>query len=73
MLGEGNIKMSKTLGNVVNPKDIAEEYGTDALRYFFCLEKFQILKIVLSLMKDFMMHIIQASSEWFREFSRHVF
>ncbi len=38
VLGEGNIKMSKTLGNVVNPKDIAEEYGTDALRYFLLRE-----------------------------------
>jgi methionyl-tRNA synthetase len=31
-------KMSKTLGNVVNPLDIIEKYGTDALRYF-CLAK----------------------------------
>jgi methionyl-tRNA synthetase len=28
-------KMSKTLGNVVAPKDIVNKYGTDALRYFF--------------------------------------
>ncbi len=34
--GEGGIKMSKSLGNVVNPYDIVDEYGTDALRYF-CL------------------------------------
>ncbi|MBI2070627.1 MAG: valine--tRNA ligase [Elusimicrobia bacterium] len=26
-------KMSKTLGNVINPQDIQNEYGTDALRY----------------------------------------
>jgi len=31
-------KMSKTLGNVVNPLDIIKTYGTDALRYF-CLAK----------------------------------
>ncbi len=31
-------KMSKTIGNVVNPSDIIEKYGTDALRYF-CLAK----------------------------------
>jgi len=31
-------KMSKTLGNVVNPLDIVEKYGTDPLRYF-CLAK----------------------------------
>lgn len=32
--GEGGIKMSKSLGNVVDPKDISAEYGVDALRYF---------------------------------------
>lgn len=32
------LKMSKTLGNVVNPKDIVSEYGTDALRYFLLRE-----------------------------------
>ncbi|MEM4736948.1 MAG: methionine--tRNA ligase, partial [Nitrososphaeria archaeon] len=31
-------KMSKTLGNVINPVDIVEKYGTDALRYY-CLAK----------------------------------
>lgn len=36
--GDGGLKMSKTLGNVVNPKDIVEEYGTDALRYFLLRE-----------------------------------
>ncbi len=35
--GEG-IKMSKTLGNVVDPKEIVKEYGTDALRYFLLRE-----------------------------------
>lgn len=28
-------KMSKTLGNVVHPKDIVDKYGTDVFRYFF--------------------------------------
>lgn len=28
-------KMSKTLGNVVAPKDVVEKYGVDAFRYFF--------------------------------------
>lgn len=32
--GEGGVKMSKSLGNVVNPYDVVREYGTDALRYF---------------------------------------
>jgi len=27
-------KMSKSLGNVINPLDIIDEYGTDALRYY---------------------------------------
>ncbi len=30
--------MSKTLGNVVDPRDIVKEYGTDALRYFLLKE-----------------------------------
>ena len=36
--GSGGVKMSKSLGNVVNPNDIVAEYGTDALRYF-CLRE----------------------------------
>jgi len=36
--GEGGIRMSKSLGNGVDPKDIVEEYGTDALRYFLLRE-----------------------------------
>jgi methionyl-tRNA synthetase len=35
--GEG-VKMSKSLGNVVDPKEIVKEYGTDALRYFLLRE-----------------------------------
>jgi methionyl-tRNA synthetase len=47
-------KMSKSVGNVVNPLDIVNEYGTDALRYYlmrhvhpfedsdFTMEKFKI-------------------------------
>ncbi|MFN4181278.1 MAG: methionine--tRNA ligase [Candidatus Paceibacteria bacterium] len=38
VMGEGGVKMSKTLGNVVNPREIVEEYGTDALRYFMLRE-----------------------------------
>lgn len=30
----GGQKMSKSLGNVINPLTIVDEYGTDALRYF---------------------------------------
>jgi methionyl-tRNA synthetase len=32
-------KMSKTIGNVINPVDLIEKYGADALRYY-CLAKF---------------------------------
>lgn len=32
-------KMSKTIGNVINPLDLIEKYGADALRYY-CLAKF---------------------------------
>ncbi|MFZ2150080.1 MAG: methionine--tRNA ligase [Minisyncoccia bacterium] len=32
------LKMSKTLGNVVNPKDVVAEFGTDALRFFLAKE-----------------------------------
>jgi methionyl-tRNA synthetase len=30
-----NKKMSKSLGNVVSPKEVVEKFGTDAFRYFF--------------------------------------
>ncbi len=36
--GEGGVKMSKSLGNVVNPLDVVKEYGTDALRYYVARE-----------------------------------
>ena len=36
--GEGGIRMSKTLGNVIDPRDVAAEYGTDALRMFLVKE-----------------------------------
>jgi methionyl-tRNA synthetase len=32
--GEGGIKMSKSIGNVINPHDVVKEFGTDALRYY---------------------------------------
>jgi leucyl-tRNA synthetase len=37
MLGEDSQKMSKSRGNVVNPDDVIEQYGADALR---CYEMF---------------------------------
>jgi len=36
--GEGGLKMSKSLGNTVDPLDLVKEYGTDALRYFIARE-----------------------------------
>jgi len=36
--GEGGARMSKTIGNVVDPRDVIKEYGTDALRYFLLRE-----------------------------------
>jgi methionyl-tRNA synthetase len=36
--GEGGIKMSKSLGNGVDPLDVIKEYGAEPLRYFVCRE-----------------------------------
>jgi len=36
--GEGGIKMSKSVGNVVNPYDVVSKYGVEALRYYVCAE-----------------------------------
>ena len=34
ILGEDGAKMSKSIGNVVNPDDVVNEYGADALRLY---------------------------------------
>ena len=34
ILGEGGVKMSKSLGNVINPDDIIEEFGADSMRVY---------------------------------------
>ena len=36
--GEAGVKMAKSLGNVVSPIELVNEYGTDALRYFLARE-----------------------------------
>jgi methionyl-tRNA synthetase len=38
VLGGGGQKMSKSIGNVINPFEMVEKYGTDALRYFLSRE-----------------------------------
>ncbi len=52
--GEGGIRMSKTLGNVVDPLEIAKEYGTDALRMFLLTEvsSFEDSPFTLARFKD---------------------
>ncbi len=34
ILGEGGVKMSKSLGNVINPDDIVAEFGADSMRMY---------------------------------------
>lgn len=34
ILGEGGVKMSKSLGNVINPDDIIRDYGADTMRVY---------------------------------------
>lgn len=36
--GDGGVKMSKTLGNTVDPIEIIKEYGTDPLRFYMARE-----------------------------------
>mgnify|MGYP006291093911 FL=1 len=34
ILGEGGVKMSKSLGNVINPDDIVADFGADSMRMY---------------------------------------
>jgi len=36
--GEGGVKMSKSLGNTINPNEVVKEFGEDALRFFVTKE-----------------------------------
>jgi len=45
VLGENGVKMSKSLGNVVNPDDFISKYGTDSVRtYYMFLGPFEAMK-----------------------------
>ncbi len=34
ILGEGGVKMSKSLGNVINPDDVIKDFGSDSMRMY---------------------------------------
>ncbi len=38
LTGDGGVKMSKSLGNVINPFDVINEYGADTFRFFVAKE-----------------------------------
>ena len=48
VLGEDGQKMSKTKGNVVDPVELIDRYGADALRFYLCTMAGQDLGIVFS-------------------------
>ncbi len=52
--GDSGVKMSKSLGNTVNPFDLVKEYGGDALRYFAVreLNPFEDSPFTMSRFKD---------------------
>ncbi|HLT36383.1 MAG TPA: class I tRNA ligase family protein, partial [Enhygromyxa sp.] len=48
VLGEDGQKMSKTKGNVVDPVELVDRYGADALRFYLCTMAGQDAGIVFS-------------------------
>lgn len=38
LTGEGGLKMSKSIGNTVDPFEAVEKYGAEALRFYVCAE-----------------------------------
>lgn len=53
-INSGGQKMSKSLGNVINPLDLANEYGTDAVRYFVLrhVHPFEDTDVTFALVKE---------------------
>ncbi|MFX1573233.1 MAG: methionine--tRNA ligase [Promethearchaeota archaeon] len=52
-VGEGGIKMSKSLGNIIDPKKLQQEIGTDAMRYYLCSKMtYKDSQISISLIKS---------------------
>jgi methionyl-tRNA synthetase len=52
--GAGGIKMSKSIGNVIDPIELINEYGTDAMRYYFAREvsPFEDMPFTKEMFKD---------------------
>lgn len=45
LLGEGGVKMSKSLGNIVNPDELVSKFGADSVRmYYMFLGPFEAMK-----------------------------
>ena len=43
LYGKRPKKMSKTLGNVIDPTELINKYGADPLRYYFCVRYLLLL------------------------------
>lgn len=52
--GAGGIKMSKSIGNVIDPLELIKEYGTDSIRYYFAREisPFEDSPFTIEMFKD---------------------
>ncbi len=52
--GEGGVKMSKSLGNTIDPLDVVKNFGTDAFRYYVAreLSPFEDSPFTMDMFKD---------------------
>lgn len=52
--GDGGVKMSKSLGNVIDPLEVVNEYGTEALRYYIArhIHPFEDTPVTLEAIKE---------------------